>query len=110
MGTSTETLYWTMCRKQETSKHAFLSEMYSLSSFSQGSLFLGKGRGNLVRIRGDDSKEPTSSSNNKTDAQMNIRRLWQHKQGQHRFKPNKIPELREGAGHRLPSLIGKISA
>ena len=56
------------------------------------------------------TKETVSSRTNKTDAHMNMQRLWQHAQGQHRFKPGKIPELREGARHRLPPLIWKISA
>lgn len=36
-------------------------------------------------------------------------RLWQHEQNLHRFKPDRIPALRWGSGHRLPSLTKKLS-
>lgn len=32
--------------------------------------------------------------NNRTDAPMNPQRLWQHEQGQLRFKLDEVPELR----------------
>ena len=43
----------------------------------------------------DDTKETVSSRHSRTDAHMNSQRLWKHAQGSHRFKPERVPVLRE---------------
>lgn len=38
--------------------------------------------------RVDDTKVTVSTRHNRTDTHINSQRLWQHVQGQHRFKPD----------------------
>lgn len=45
----------------------------------------------------------------KTDALMNLQRLWQHPQDCQRFKPDRLPELCWGRGHVPPSLTKMTS-
>ena len=76
--------------------------MPSSNPSPQGSgIYMGEDGERLV------SKEILSSRHNRTGAHMNSQRKRQHTGDLHRFKPGSVPALREGSGHRLPSLAKK---
>lgn len=57
----------------------------------------------------NNSKETLSYRHNRTCKHVSPERLWQQAQDLHRFKPDKVPMLRKGHGHELPSLAKKQS-
>lgn len=75
-----------------------------MSSFKLPSLLRDlcrKGGGKILRATGnlDDTKEIVFFKTQQSWSHVKSQRLWQHYQGN--FKPEDIPELREGSGYRL---------
>jgi len=50
-------------------------------------------------------KETMSSRHNRMVTHVNSQRLWQRAQGPYRFKPDGVPVLREGSGHKVNQVV-----
>ena len=99
----------TMCSDRESLAHSTLNRMPLSSPSPQGPGTYAKDEAERLEYPEvmDDSKRTASPSHNKTDAQMDSRRLGQHAPGLHRFNPGKIPACEGGRGHKVPLLTKK---
>lgn len=83
-------------------EHSVLNEM-SLSTSSPTRLrdLWGRGGIKILRIRSDRWRKE-SSSHNRNNENMNSKDCETVTQGLHRFKSDRVPELRGRSGHRFP--------
>ena len=64
-----------------------------------------------VRAKGDGRHHVSSAfRSNRVDIHIGFQRPWQYAQGLHGSKPDGLSTLRGESGHRVPTLIKKLSA